>query len=89
MRTNTRNPQKTEGNDADRSGTESKQAIVALRSGAKVDVQHHFWSEDDTLLNVYVDSKTAGIDAQIPASNIEVVMRTATAADAFKRGDSA
>lgn len=80
MLTNNFDPQKTEGNDADaaerRSRTDLKPATVVLTIGEEIDVVHHFWTEDNSLLNVHLNQRAGGIDATIPREHVEIVLRS-------------
>ena len=83
MLINNSDPQKTEGNDADaaerRSRTNLKPATVALTVGETIDVVHHFWTEDNSLLNVHLNQRADGIDATIPREHVEIVLRSTDA----------
>lgn len=80
MKTNTRDPLETGGNGGNRSSrVETTPARVMLTLGKIIGVNHFVWSEDNSLLHVYLGDRSDGIDASIPREHVEIVVRTQTA----------
>lgn len=85
MRINARNPQKREGTG--RASTEKQPATVALRIGETVDVIHHCWNEESTLLNSHINDADGRADAQIPVYHVEAVLRPVDSQRVIQRGE--
>lgn len=85
MRTNARNPQKTEGNG--RASTKKQPATIVLSVGETIEVAHHCWNEDSTLLNIHINDADGRADAQIPAQHVEAVLHTLDAQRAIQQGE--